>query len=628
MDNNFRQRLRKVAVIDNRLKQEQPAYAVNIGPLYERYNKTPASSSNKNGIQVTIEPPGYNTHIERLILQKNDILGFIDVKLTAAGGAAIAANTPIFIFGRDGAPKAYPMNLHAIGNVTTSINGVQFSMDSKNLNRHIMRMINSDKHNLEQTCPSMLDKLVSYDDGFATSSSINVLGSYLDSVPGSKITNGSYPVVFTDSSGTVPALDTAFTGPAYLTDYKYVSASGQVQVATDIAAAANATFRLYYKIQGNTEPIVNAPFVYNDIWNKNGSLFEVKNIKHEIEIKNSVNLIGNVPSAAVGVANVANSAIINQGLNILAPNTPFPNCEFLAKFLDLPLTVQRPPECIIPYLSYDRVPKSQTASLGSGQSTSITSDLMQIGTVQDLIKITVSPSQYSNAGATTPFVEGQWNCAIQSVSLDYGNTTGLLTNATPYDLFKMSCQNGLQGMDYLQWSGSANIGSVTLPSTIDSPAFPGVIPTVGSELVIRPGVDFALPEGLVSGMGCRTTMQVTVTFKNQSAWSIFPELNVINVNSNFVRFFNGDGFIERNILTIEDVLRPHDVIDQMSLKRLVGAGVYNQTNNMQVHKVPKSHHVSAGSTKLSAGNTKLSAAGTKSSKKVSKKYSKKSNRRK
>lgn len=64
---NFKSRVRKVTVFDDRLIQKNPTYAIQRGCQDVKMNIVPASSSNADQIQVLIQPPSYRTCVDRYI---------------------------------------------------------------------------------------------------------------------------------------------------------------------------------------------------------------------------------------------------------------------------------------------------------------------------------------------------------------------------------------------------------------------------------------------------------------------------------------------------------------------------------------------------------------------------------
>jgi len=621
---SFKQRVKKVTIFDDRLLQRTPTYAIQRGCQDMKMNIVPASSSNADNIQCLIQPSSYRTNVDKYISVSTDIFGWFNVQLTAGGAGDVAVGANIFTFGRDGAPCAFPLHNGCVKNIEVEINDQKFSIDSENVNKFIFRMMNSEKLSMERTCPSMLDKLACYNDGYATGSGINVLGTYYDSVPSDKICNGAYQIQFTDATGAVLTQNTALNNVAvYTTAYNYVAATNQIQTVADINAGQNAIFTVYYKLT-TTEALICPPLAFDELFYKEASLFEIKNIQVDINIKNNVSVMRNISSANTAV-NLASCIITSQGLNSSATqavNTgaPFGNCRFISYFLTPPLDVQQPSECVVPWMEYLRTKTAGSANLAAGNTDTVQSAVIPLAGVQDFIVVSVTPSYNtaSNKNPNAPYTEADWNLKINGIALDYGNKQTMLSTFLPMDFFKMSVQNGLQNMDWLQFSGLAN---TTQNGTTKQ------IPTVGSVIVLKPGVDFPLEEGgLCSGCPTRTTMQLTVNYTNQSAWPVNPVLNVISVNSGFVRFMNGESIIEKFPVSPAEVLSHGEIVPSMPLKRLVGAGVLNHSNTSILHKGHHhKHHQggashSAGSSPHSAGSSPHSAGKKKHSKTHSKKH--------
>ena len=626
---SFKSRVRKAHVWDDRLIQKAPVYAINRGCQELKMNVIPASSSSASNIQCLIQPPSYRTMVDRYISISTDIMGFFDVTLNSAVGAnAVATGTPIFVFGRDGAPCAFPLHQGCLYNMDVEINDQKFSIDSQQVNQYLLRMMNSKKLAMERTCPNALDKLVNYNDGYATGSGINVLGTYYDSVPSESIANGAFPIFLTDANGNVLSGNNDIPIPATNgnpTAYKYNGASGQIVTTADItgtaaggggnppATAGSATFRVYYKLN-TTEALICPPLVFDELFYKESSLFEIKNIQVDMNIRNSGISIIRAIANTNSITNLVSVQINNQGLNSSATATvstgaPFSNCRFVSYFLTPPVDVSLPSECVVPYMEYIRTQTAGAPNLASLAQGKIVSSVIPLAGVGDKILIAVSPDKYQNAPSFAQ--ESNWNLQINSVTLDYGNKQVMLSTLLPQDLYKLAVQNGLQNTDWLQWNGQAVISQAGVTK---------LVPTVGSLIILTPGIDFPLEEGLVSGCPVRTTMQVTVNYTNQSAWTVNPVLTVINCNSGFVRFMNGESVIEKFPVSPAEVLGGGENIPSMQLKRLVGAGVHSNFNHRLLHKAHHKFKKYGGATPHSAGASHTGGEG--GAKRHSKKQSK------
>jgi hypothetical protein len=105
----------------------------------------------------------------------------------------------------------------------------------------------------------------------------------------------------------------------------------------------------------------------------------------------------------------------------------------------------------------------------------------------------VSPNIYG-----APMTSAAYNetCAcINSVSLTFNNSSGLLSNATPHDLYYISKKNGLK-MSFAQWTANSYQTNTYAPSSI--PLVNNM--SYGSVLCIDPSCDLSLPPTLSAGV--------------------------------------------------------------------------------------------------------------------------------
>jgi hypothetical protein len=175
--------------------------------------------------------------------------------------------------------------------------------------------------------------------------------------------------------------------------------------------------------------------------------------------------------------------------------TPRLLVQFLTPSLDIPL----PPKNIVPYMEFPRylsqnvgpspLPSAQISyGVTATGVTSLSSITTTLPNIPDLMMIFVKPTTYSDA------TNGDWTLPITNISLNFDNFSGLLANHTPYQLYKMSIDNGLD-MDWNLWSGQVNAELSGAADTGLAGTLGGVVGSAGGALVLRPGRDFALQAG-------------------------------------------------------------------------------------------------------------------------------------
>ena len=153
---------------------------------------------------------------------------------------------------------------------------------------------------------------------------------------------------------------------------------------------------------------------------------------------------------------------------------------------------------------------------------------------------------------------------ISKISLSFDNFSGLLSNHTQAELYKMSVNNGLV-MDWDEWTGSAwAAGQQTA--------------LVGGPLVLRPGRDFALSTGQAPGLVGNFTLQYNLTCSPEAgaAASMFAaggvSIYTVTANSGFFETIKGSSRILRGVVTEQDILAAPVAEPAQSMERMVGEG--------------------------------------------------------
>ena len=120
---------------------------------------------------------------------------------------------------------------------------------------------------------------------------------------------------------------------------------------------------------------------------------------------------------------------------------------------------------------------------------------------------------------------------VGSVSVYFGTKNGLLSSATPVNLWEIYRRNGGK-QPYPVWNGqlvrpSSNLG-------LGAPAF------VGGPLIIDSAFDLSLPEGLHPGMDQRISFQFTGSFYNQTAQGFNNvQLVILAITPGMLELYNG-----------------------------------------------------------------------------------------
>jgi hypothetical protein len=199
------------------------------------------------------------------------------------------------------------------------------------------------------------------------------------------------------------------------------------------------------------------------------------------------------------------------------------------------------------------------------------SQTITLPNIPDLLLVFVKPPQYAES------YDGDWSLPITSISLNFDNFSGLLSNATQEQLYQMSVNNGVD-MDWSEWSGFSTVqashsGSTQTPSTSRG----GLVGLVGGPLVLRPGRDFALQTGQAPGLVGNFTLQFNITVQNFTGTSQTPNIYTIPISSGFFETIKGSSRIIKGVLTEQDILSAPEHSPSSELERPIGAGRMGMT---------------------------------------------------
>lgn len=111
---------------------------------------------------------------------------------------------------------------------------------------------------------------------------------------------------------------------------------------------------------------------------------------------------------------------------------------------------------------------------------------------------------------------------ITSISINWNNRSGLLSSATPYDLYNISKKNGCN-LSWTEWSGGPNYVALGGTNTAYG--------TVGSVLCLEFGTDIGLQDLECPGIDGTYQLQMAVGVKNiNQTRAITPTLYIVTVN--------------------------------------------------------------------------------------------------
>lgn len=546
--------IEKLAVLDSRIVQSRPKFAVEKGALSLTNAPFNAIASTSSQHTYNIYVPSENVFVDRKLLWTSEVR--MKFKLSVNGdGVPVPADESLVVPGRDFALCALPLN-QLCSTMSATINDTTSVINSQDVLREVLRLADRKKNRLVRTAPTMLDKYQSYNDAFGCLN--NPLGGYDAMLDYDNVPNGAFPnLFFTDSAG-VPLTNGAVAGESYKAVNGIPTSDGSIQPV--------GGWNIY--IQWRTvEPLVLSPFVFSDECEWDTGLFGINNIQL------IMNLVAS-PSRVIRHTNRAGRTLSSIDYNT---NTPFQNskvnCQFLTPSLDVPL----PPKSVVPYMEFPRY-ISQAVSFIAGEEKRISSQTITLPCIPDLLIIYAKPEGGYNAN------EGDWYFPLASnnpLSVNFDNFSGLLSSVTREQLYQMSVHNGLE-MDYATWSGQAHSASGSFGVAPQLRQQGQIVASVGGLLVLKPSQDLTLQSGQAPSLVGNFTLQFDITLKNTARDARNAQLVVITANSGFFESIRGSSRIIKGVLSEQDIisapLAPMGV--RSELDRIVGGFSFSSLSNI------------------------------------------------
>jgi hypothetical protein len=538
----------KFAVVDPRIVQQKPTYAVEKGAL--SLTNVPfnaiANSSSQQSFQIQV--PSENVFVDRA-LDWTSVVNLV-VSFTSTNGVAPAV--PVFQPAKDFALAPFPLH-QLVSTMSSTINDTTVTVNTSDVLPQILRLVDLADCRRQRTCPTMLDRYVTQP---SVASSPNVpLAGYSTAFRSDEVPNGAWGQLrfFTDAAFTTPLTNGVAVGGA--TGYVGLGGNtpdgyGCIPVAAAGVIAAT-TLTLYVQFR-STEKLVLPPFIFGDEYELSTGLFGVQNMQLLCNIQAPTRVLRTTAAFYGGVSN----------WSVAYAPQPFPtalvNIQFLTPSLDVPL----PPKSVVPYMEFPRFITTQTAQIAAGTRGQVSSNTITLPSIPDYLYIYAKPQTYASPA------DGDWLLPFSQISVNFDNFSGLLSSATQEQLYKMSINNGLD-MDYASWTG---LGTST--------AYSGALatngtPLVGGGLLLRPSRDIVLQAGQAPSLVGNFTFQFNATVYNPSSATVAPYIYVVAISSGFFETIKGSSRIIKGVLTEQDILSASaiaPVVSDSSLQRLVGAG--------------------------------------------------------
>lgn len=509
-------------------------YGVFSGASQSTFQQYPASSTSTNQICFNCPIPSENTLIDRNIMIKATYKIKLSVSNVAKGSTALN-----YSFGE--CFQAFPIN-SSIKTMTASINNTSFSINSQDVLQQLLKLIE----------PRELQKF----NGFTPTLPDMYFNKYSDAVGSKADITGDYK-----ASGFDNMLVPRGSHPL-----KSILVSHYIAgVYKDNSLFSTAlTDRWDIILESEfCEPLIISPF----------QVFSGKSDFNNQALTGitTINIVMNLDPSLKRFFST-NAPITNNISISFADTDPITNASLLFNFLNIQETDKIKKRNIVSYIDYPVFVSSDSDTILAGNTKTIISQNFQINQIPDLFIICVRrPMSSTTIRHTNSFLP------IRNISLNFNNSSGLLSSASTQDLYRISKINGSQ-QSWLEFWGYA--GKAAANATLANPLIDGYLySTSGSLIIINPSRDLSLPYYLSNGSVGSYNIQFKVDVINNTTDNFIPELVLITANSGIMVNQDGETDIYTGLLTKELVVNSsvkQEGIPSASYNRLVGGVIDNE----------------------------------------------------
>jgi hypothetical protein len=462
----------KVNSIDSRLVNEMAKVEMQRGPASVSKNVAAVTGGtvNLNSLQWNIPITSSGLAVDTRWYVEYDL--DITVPVTVLSANIVNPN-PILSVGTNICQDAYPL-ASLMGQSSVLINEKQVcSYDISQYRQLLLRTIDSQKLNPDQTCPSLVEQGIAfYPSAYLTRA--NPMSSYADADFGASfVPNGSYPIAFS-------AINTA-------------------------SASINDVVNIVCTVKGY-EPLLMSPCNWNSSKENDESCpFYVRNIQI------------NCPLSSANRFFRFNTAV-SSGTTTFTVGTPTltafrtANLHYFTLAPPLLEGYRLPSQSI--HHTYDIVTNSVSGKAFTGGAAPTVGVALETQDIQLTNQNLSGMPTYIVLGAMKDknaytADQASFFFPIQKLVISNSNTQNILASYNAVDLFNMSRKNGLK-TDYVSFSGSANVVSYTNVGALKPSS---VVQTCSAPIIINVK-DLELPYNVTNSSSGNFVFNFTATVAN------------------------------------------------------------------------------------------------------------------
>jgi len=416
-------------------------FGVISGASQSTFQQFQAVSSSNSSLVFNIQIPSENIVIDRHLLLSSEL----SFEISAGGtGYTVPIGAKVFQYGLTDSLQAFPLN-SLFTTTQATINNVSVSTNLQDVLPMLMRMNSTEALSRYNTMTPSYPDCAWGEYSYGVGSNSNPLASF---------NNQSYDTDFCPRGG---------YKLEFLQIDRYVGGvfTDNSPISTD---PLTNTWKIFIKVV-LTEPFLAlSPFI-NMTPNCCAGLVGVNNMSMVLNVDSSCKRLFSTANNAVNVAGNGLTGYIS-GIALGWADAPngsasqavgFANTRLLFNFLSLQPEqyAKISTKNVVPYLDYPRylTTFSSGTTIASGATQTLTSQSLQLNQVPDLILICARvPMSSQNQNYTSSFL------AINGISVNFNNASGLLSTATQQDLYNISYANG-SSQTFHEFRGSADVNN-------------------------------------------------------------------------------------------------------------------------------------------------------------------------
>ena len=614
--------IKTVCLQDERIANitDQIYYAVESGASEYTQQYVVANSASPSALNFQVQVPSENVVIDRRVLMQGTVYFTVICQLDAI---AAGTSTNLFNLGSTEALSAFPLNSLFLTS-SASINNANVSVNLQDVKDQILRL-NTDEQLMQYNnmSPNLTDHAYCLFPNTATyptiaapiNSTNNPLLSYNNASYNSRyVPRGSWTIntesctlTYPTAAGTNTINPLSFGGE----NIGFNTINTTQATAGAVTAPVNGIQTLTIAFSTTlTEPLLGlSPFTFVESEFNSQGLVGIQNMSLTFNLDSNCNKFLNTSNYTILTVAQSNGSYIQPTyiksirLGTVANPSGWSNCQLLLNYLSLDPTQIVPIKNVAPYQNLSRylTPSNNSKLLTAWNNTlttlttnatTLVSSNLQLNQVSDLIIIGIRvPMSQQSYASTATFL------TINSISINFNNKSGILANASAYELWQGSVRNG-SNQTWEEFQGYQNIATTNGVSRL--------IGTSGSLLVLSPAYQFGLPSFLSSGSIGNYNFQFNVNVSNQYSYAIQPEIVVMTVDSGIFVTETGQSNIYNSLLTKELTLKTKeeksvDPITRIEYQRLVGGSMHKiKTAIKKIHNRRK-HMSGSGFGPVSGG---------------------------